>query len=518
MKPLMLTATLLFALLGATRAERNDQLIVAEQTLNDLYNAFGHFYQPIPLVKISEQTLQGGAQYRPLSNTIVLDEKVFDICSQFGPDSLNALAFILGHELAHAFQNSGEQKVVTNFLAFDKAPGADYHSEKAADIQGLFGAYLANYRSDLVFREVIRQLYAAYGLNKKKLEGYPPFEERLETVKEVEQIIDELISLYEISNYLVAMGEYQFAKASYSYITSYFQSAELLNNFGVNCLLWAMNLSDKSPDLFVLPLELDWNSRINKPWSRGLEQLTPEEIESRQLYIDLAGESFARALALDPENPMILLNTLCAEGAKGRWKEVATKTEAYIISFSEPFNDKFRLLKAVALANSPDAGERSAAALIFERLSAHSNTGISAQAQTNKKVLEQGLLERTGSYLNKEKTDSLSFFISARVDQVVLNRYCYQVESALDEENGYFREHHDHSEVFNFLSDKGRSLVLQRIWKEPVSADLFQQMKDCRSMQLSGERTLFLCKNVQIGGLVKGRGELVEWIKYHINE
>jgi hypothetical protein len=46
------------------------------------------------------------AQYRPYPQPkIILDEKLYDLCVGFGRDSLNALACIIGHEMAHFYEN-----------------------------------------------------------------------------------------------------------------------------------------------------------------------------------------------------------------------------------------------------------------------------------------------------------------------------------------------------------------------------------------------------------------------------
>ena len=49
--------------------------------------------------------MSDNAFFNPENTTINLGEKIYDICASFGADSLNALALVLGHELAHFYKD-----------------------------------------------------------------------------------------------------------------------------------------------------------------------------------------------------------------------------------------------------------------------------------------------------------------------------------------------------------------------------------------------------------------------------
>ncbi|MGB3085257.1 MAG: hypothetical protein WBB21_11110, partial [Saprospiraceae bacterium] len=75
----------------------------AQKVLHKLYMANGNFQRKIPTIELINQQ-QNIAVYIKKKNLIQLEIKAFQLCSSFGKDSLDALAFILSHELVHAIQ------------------------------------------------------------------------------------------------------------------------------------------------------------------------------------------------------------------------------------------------------------------------------------------------------------------------------------------------------------------------------------------------------------------------------
>ena len=91
-----------------------------QQLFDQLYAVNGITRIKKPALSMSGENVKVAAYY-PSKNAIVLDEKAWQICRSMGRDSLAALAFIFGHELAHAFQTEiRDGRVKTNFLAYDK--------------------------------------------------------------------------------------------------------------------------------------------------------------------------------------------------------------------------------------------------------------------------------------------------------------------------------------------------------------------------------------------------------------
>ena len=85
-----------------TRKERLATPSVVKEVLNTLFAAYGNLQRPCPRIEVVPDGL--GPRYRESAKTIVLDRRSLKVCRDFGKDSLSALAFIIGHELAHFFQ------------------------------------------------------------------------------------------------------------------------------------------------------------------------------------------------------------------------------------------------------------------------------------------------------------------------------------------------------------------------------------------------------------------------------
>ncbi|MCO6492754.1 MAG: hypothetical protein J5I98_30325 [Phaeodactylibacter sp.] len=159
-----------------TRRRPRDFSSAADQVLENLFAAYGNRRQPRPRLEVVQDNL--GPRYRESARTIVLDRRSLQVCRTFGSDSLSALAFIIGHELAHFFQEEvGGRNGEFSYLAYDKNQRSNPEKERLADIQGLFNAYLAGYRSTAILPELIARLYDAYQLP-GHLKGYLTLEER----------------------------------------------------------------------------------------------------------------------------------------------------------------------------------------------------------------------------------------------------------------------------------------------------------------------------------------------------
>jgi tetratricopeptide (TPR) repeat protein len=295
---------------------------VAEGILKKLYDRTGQYRFTIPKLVMSNENNKVAAYY-PGRNQIILDVKAYDACVALGKDSLHALAFILGHELAHSFQvEIRDGKTVTNFLSYDKHYHATTRIEKVADIQGAFSAFLAGYHVKEVLPKILDRIYDGYGLKGRILRGYPSFDERINTAKEVLEITDELIDVFETANYLIASENYSLAASSLEYVLQFYQGREIYNNLGVLNLLAAMEYYDHTIDRFSYPVELDGSTQLKKlEKARGITRLSLSERLIRNRMIEKASRYFDEALRLDRNYTSAKLNKVCALNMLGSSKE-----------------------------------------------------------------------------------------------------------------------------------------------------------------------------------------------------
>lgn len=444
-------------------------LEVVTEVLDRLYEANGHFVHLKPRITISSDTEKVAAFY-PRQNLIIVEEKAYQICQTFGKNALSALAFIIGHELAH----TKDRRHDSNYLAFDYAIDGDKQEEYNADVFGLFNAYLADYKSIEILPNLIDKIYEDYNLKGKALKRYPSLEERQHTARTVKKTVKRLIQVYEGANYLASTGKYDLAAVSYEYIANYYQGRELYNNMAVNFALHAINFTDKDVDVMLYPLELDWNSRIKKPKTdRGDKDLTLEERQYRQSYLEKAEKYLEKAKTLDPQYFLSDLNMVCVLSLLGNYQEAIdyyhnNKLKAKAQWSGVSYQTKAALHSALAVAyakQNTNAGIIEARK-IWSELKNNKSPLIVYQANYNLKMLTQEPCDPLKIYNAQAPFDFRKI-----IDRVQIHR----VNSSIMGESNKFLlsktkgieliiQKKDHSTVYHYSTPRD-NFTLQRVTK-----------------------------------------------------
>lgn len=358
---------------------------IAEKTLDKLFETLGQYRYKKPTLEISTDKRQVAA-YLPGKNTIILEESAYALCRSFGKDSLNALAFLLGHELSHALQKEvRDEKIQTNFLSYDKAFKATERTEKTADVQGIFTAYLAGFRVVGIVPNVIEAIYDAYDLKGKTLSGYPTFEARKATADDVMKTVEMLIDLYETANYMSATSRYELAGYSYEYILQFYQGREIYNNLGVLYALQATEYWDARIDLFAFPLEMDQATRLNKSQKARGTELNPLEKTERQRLLLMARTQVEEALRLDPSYLPAKTNLVCLLNLMNRPAEALAWGKKNglmkLLDSKKAIHAPLQLAIALGYALSVDPRDQATAKDMLSRLSYCQHAGIAAFAK-----------------------------------------------------------------------------------------------------------------------------------------
>ena len=273
-----------------------------QRLFDQLYDVNGITRVKKPALSMSSENVKVAAYY-PSKNIVYLDEKAWDICRSMGRDSLAALAFIFGHELAHAFQTDiRDRHLKTNFLAYDRNFSGDIRTEKTADVQGVFNAWLAGYDVVKVMPVILDKIYDAYGLKGKNLPGYPSLDERQKSCAEVQKLAENLLDLFESANYLMSIGQPNLAITSYEHILQWYQGREVWNNLGIASCLAAQAYWVPDADKFVYPLEADWAGKLAQAAARGEQSGGGDALLQplRKALLDRADEAFTEAGKADP--------------------------------------------------------------------------------------------------------------------------------------------------------------------------------------------------------------------------
>ncbi|MBE2206436.1 MAG: hypothetical protein IAE84_02565 [Saprospiraceae bacterium] len=295
---------------------------VANKVYKDLLQARGDARQQSP-----ELVMTNGARYvawmDPKKIRIGMEEKAYDVCVQFGADSLAAMAALLAHELTHYYEKHDWNRNFAHSHSGLKAAKAigeideGIKQETQADYMGGVLAFSAGYDVYGVMPRLLEQIYRSYGLP-DTLKGYPSLPERVAVSQDAMRRLLDLQTVFETARYLSILENYESAAQYHRYILQDFQSREIYNNAGVNLALAALPYFSTAELGYILPFELDAHSRLH-----SLKSVQSDRLEVRKALLDEAIQQFDRAILLDPKYAPAYLHKACVYAVNGEWEEAA---------------------------------------------------------------------------------------------------------------------------------------------------------------------------------------------------
>jgi len=254
---------------------------LAKSTVNlvfdNIIQSIGNNNPRPPSLLISE-TSNNPAVYYPITKKILIEQKVLEICHGFGKDSLNALSYILAHELAHHYNN---HDFLAKYATLDFSNEVDQEIESSqqriddeseADIYAGFFSHIAGYDALSVAEQFLDQIYAEYNLP-HTLPNYPTLIERKTIIQKNKEDFEILRTIFDNANILMALGEYVYAQDFFEYILNKgFTSREIYNNLGLCYIYEALDLGVEAASFEALiPFQIDLSSRIRvSELGRGL--------------------------------------------------------------------------------------------------------------------------------------------------------------------------------------------------------------------------------------------------------
>ncbi|MCH8318894.1 MAG: hypothetical protein IIA88_10455, partial [Bacteroidetes bacterium] len=152
-------------------SHNNYKYKVSNQVYNNIVFAFGEGRTP-PLFEINPNSLKKKViiRYYPGENPlIVMDEAVYDLFVKFGADSLNSLAALIGHELAHFYERHDWCSNFAYLLGPDYELGKKIKQigkeqklkiEADADYFGGFYGYVAGYGTFDIASKLLDVIYS----------------------------------------------------------------------------------------------------------------------------------------------------------------------------------------------------------------------------------------------------------------------------------------------------------------------------------------------------------------------
>lgn len=237
------------------------------------------------------------AYYNAFLDEIVIEEEILELCRSFQEDSTNALAFVLGHELAH--HNLGhtssqfcpfhiKDAVVNNPLLLQ--------NEINADKMGNFYARLAGYSPCSLGEKLFHQIYQQFAIQNNV--NYPSQNNRIALLQNNCQSADTLASLFYVAQKLANQQAYEPALTLFRHILQQFPNKEMYLNTAIVQLQWMVNEGFETSDsLYQMPFLFENKIHFRKGLSpNGIRAL----LKKREIYLEESKQYLQKALAIHP--------------------------------------------------------------------------------------------------------------------------------------------------------------------------------------------------------------------------
>jgi tetratricopeptide (TPR) repeat protein len=292
---------------------------------------------------------------------------------QMGADSLNALSIIIGHELAHYYN---DHEWCSDFaFASRNNPNKDKINlltkeskiihEIEADNWGLYHSCIAGYHPFNIYSSLLDKIYSEYKLDDKD-PHYPTIKERKDICRNAENKITELYPIFKTGVVLLHIKNYSIAADCFQYLSMYFPSREVYNNLGVCRLFEALDYNEYDSLNFIYTIEVDPTSRIFQSVNRGAGKMEKGAMQRR--FFQESKTAFEKALALDPQYIPAFMNLACLYDAKQNYQS-ALGTISEIPAPAKNDNE-IKLIEAIALYHN---GDRIKSSTIFSELAKTNN-------------------------------------------------------------------------------------------------------------------------------------------------
>ncbi len=217
--------------------------------------------------------------------------------------------------------------------------------------------------------------------------------------------MESLYNSFDFANLCLMHADYEMAEVIFhSILNEGFKSREVISNLGVSYLLNAISLMDSSEMKYVLPIQIDYKSRIKQANSRGI---TDNE-EIKELLIQ-ANDNFMTSTIIDPKYAIGYFNLSISNWLLGKTEDADFYLKKCIELNDTTLNKKIELYTAIKNLNSVNSETISKGLKTLENLS---NQGYGL-AQLNLKIYKNQDIASTKqsalfSFLNKLEKKTLT--------------------------------------------------------------------------------------------------------------
>jgi tetratricopeptide (TPR) repeat protein len=257
----------------------------------------------VPPKLVVENNSKQVAAYDPKNSkiggpVIILGNEFITLARNFGKDSMNALAHVLGHELAHVFLNqqlvsqigSGyASKDLNDKLKKLNNTLRDSLFERQADEHAAFYCHVAGYKTTHIGESVLDSIYKRFNLTNKMLSRYPPLEERKEIVRVSQMKMEALRMMFDDGVLALIAGNYNMSRSMFNAIIKEgYNSREMYNNLGLSLLMPAIEELDTLDYPYVFPVQIEMRSSLDEATERSLSLDSKDKLEEALKIFKLA--------------------------------------------------------------------------------------------------------------------------------------------------------------------------------------------------------------------------------------
>jgi tetratricopeptide (TPR) repeat protein len=256
----------------------------AQKVYDDIFNTMDNGKVNKPILVLSN-SISEVATYDPTGKEPIIRIGVnfVELIRNFGKDSSNALAHVLGHELAHVIlrQNDFISNIGSGYASAEfnksvkqyKKTLQDSLFERQADEYAAFYAHISGYNTSGLGPVILDSIYNRFHLTDSKLSKYPTLLERKSIAEFTEKKMSGLKKLYDAANLFVLVGNFDLASSLYrTIISENFPSREIHNNIGVISLIQGIQLLDTIEYPYYFPVTLDFDTRLKSNSERAISQ------------------------------------------------------------------------------------------------------------------------------------------------------------------------------------------------------------------------------------------------------
>ena len=297
-KSLFLLLGFYFFNLTNLRASDNQVPKFISTVFNNLYSSMDNGNVLKPKLVLSDNSLEV-VSYYPGRNEIHIGNGFVALARNFGIDSNNVIAHVLGHELTHILiqKNAAIKEVGSGYAsrAYNKSVRKLYKQlkdsiyERQADEYACFYAHISGYNVVDIAPTILDSIYIRFKLKDSQLRNYPKLKERKRIAIFSGQRMTALNEVFDKAILASVAQKHDLAKDLNLYILEKgFNSPEIYNNIGCSYLYQAIETIDSSNFPYVLPIQMDLKTNLYKKAERSFEVSNKELLTDAIYYFELA--------------------------------------------------------------------------------------------------------------------------------------------------------------------------------------------------------------------------------------